>query len=202
MDRGAEDGEATAPSRDHVQIVPLVPVAARQAGPVIDISPGFDRPRLAPVRQRALRLPRTSLWAAVIVVSFVTALIAFRGPIVEALPPLASAYSAFGLPAAQVSLELGEIQIIRIYSRGLAKLRIEGGIINRTGQLTDLPPIELSLRSADGAAILSWQSIIPQSQLGPGGSSRFVTEINAPSAGANHLSVRIGDGPEQIIAID
>ena len=79
-------GEILAPSHRSVTVQSL-PVPT---GPIIDIYPSFDRPQPKKPARRAPRparpLPRLWLWLALAIAAIISAIIALRGQIVDAVP--------------------------------------------------------------------------------------------------------------------
>jgi hypothetical protein len=170
-------------------------------GPIIDIYPGFDQPKprsrariAAPRRQ----ISRTWLWLALLVVVAATAAIAFRGPIVEAIPVLGDAYTAVGLAAGDGHLQLQNVRVIGVYARDDLRLSIQGEIANPSGRQLEVPAVELTLRAVDGSILMTRTLPPARTVMDPGGALRFATEIVDPPAGAYDLTIRIGDGPVEV----
>ena len=170
-------------------------------GPIIDIYPGFEPPRPR-ARQPAVSqrhpFPRAWSWVALLVVAAVTAAIAFRGLIVEAVPSLGKAYAAVGLSVAETHLQLNNVNVIGVYGRDEISVAIQGEVANLTGRQLNAAEIVITLRSIDGRE-LTTQTIDPtRITLDPGGTYRFATEFVDPPANAHDISIRIGDGPAEI----
>jgi hypothetical protein len=200
----------------HGQILAPSPVAAPQrllarptarpaaTGPIIDLYPGFDTPKpkqktqpRASTRKPARPFPFVWLSAALMLAAIITMLVAFRGPIVESVPSLGSAYAAIGLPTADTNLQLQNVSVIGVFSRERITLSIQGEVANSTGRQFDVPAIELAIRGIDGR-ILSTMPLMPSRMtLDPGGIARFATQITDPPDGAHDITIRVGSGPAE-----
>jgi hypothetical protein len=171
------------------------------SGPIIDIYPGFDQPQpRSRTRSAKPRRPisRTWLWLALLVIIAATAAIAFRGPIVDAIPVLGDAYIAVGLTAGDDNLQLQNVRVIGIYARDDLSLSIQGEIANPAGRQLEVPAIELTLRAIDGSILMTRTLPPTRPVMDPGGTLRFATEIAAPPAGAHDITIRIGNGPAEV----
>jgi hypothetical protein len=191
-------GEILTPSHRSVTVQSL-PVPT---GPIIDIYPSFDRPQPKKPARRAARparpFPRLWLWLALAIAAAISAIIALRGQIVDAVPSLAPAYSAVGLPVADANLHLGDVRVIGVYGRDELSISIQGEVVNSAGRQLELPTIELSLRAVNGR-ILETRTIEPgRAILDPGATYRFATEIVDPPPATYDITVRIGSGPAEI----
>jgi hypothetical protein len=195
-------GEILAPSSAVASQRLLARPAARPAanGPIIDLYPGFDRPapKTQPRAKKPARpFPFVWLSSALLLAAIVTLLVAFRGPIVESVPGLGSAYAAIGLPAADTNLRLQNVRVIGVYSREHITLSIQGEVANSTGRQFEVPTIELAIRATDGR-ILSTMPLTPsRPTLDPGGTARFATQIANPPEGAHNITIQIGAGPAE-----
>ena len=167
-------------------------------GPIIDIYPGFEPPRpraRQPAVSQRRPFPRAWSWVALLVVAAVTAAIAFRGLIVEAVPSLGKAYAVVGLSVAETHLQLNNVKVIGVYGRDEISVAIQGEVANLAGRQLNAAEIVITLRSIDGRE-LTTQTIDPtRITLDPGGTYRFATEFVDPPANAHDISIRIGDGP-------
>ncbi len=193
------NGEILGPS---VSAQPLRALPA-PTGPIIDIYPGFDQPKPRSRARSAIpRRPvsRTWLWLALLVVVAATAAIAFRGPIVEAIPGLGGAYTAVGLAAGDDGLQLRNVRVIGVYARDDLSLSIQGEIANPSGRQLEVPPVELTLRAIDGSILMTRTLPPARSVMDPGGTLRFATEIAEPPAGAYDITIRIGNGPLEVFS--
>jgi hypothetical protein len=201
------DSSANSPASYRGQILP--PSRSPSIGDrevVIDLYPGFDRLN-APLHRRTAKRaasarPRIWLWAALILIALIAGLVALRGPIVEAVPPLSTAYTAVGLPTGPAGLAFDDVQVVRVYSRGWVGLNLDGTITNPTGRQVTIPSLTLTLRASDGTELQSLPLRPSQQVINPGGSARFMTEIADPPAGTFDLVLRLGDAPPQVVPIN
>ena len=189
----------------YAEIIPPRQRPAPRARPVrvVDVHPGFTeplspetKPARPPFGYKAIRV-----WAiggiglAVVAI----ALLMLRDPILERLPLLSDAYRAVGATTGPDDLALENIQVVRVYSRGWVRLRIEGTVANPTGRQLDIPPITLLVRGTDGS-LLRAMAITPfPPQLNPGGGARIALDVDALAENASSVAIQIGDGPEEIV---
>ena len=174
------------------------------AGPTIDIHPAFAPPTSPQPRRRRRLSPKARFWmvVALSVVVAATALVGLRSPISQAIPGASGAYALLGIPVESANLEIGGVQLVRIYSRGWVTLTVEGNISNTTGRQMQLPSLDFTLHSSDGRDIRNWQIPLGQSVVDPGGRVRFATDIEDLPSGATHLTLTLGDASPLLFALN
>jgi predicted Zn finger-like uncharacterized protein len=126
----------------------------------------------------------------------VAAMVWQRPLVVRAAPQMAPVYAALGLPVNLRGLELSEVRSALVVEQDRPVLVVEGQIRNIRPGDTEVPPIKLALRGADGREIYQWTAEAPQATLPPGQSTAFRTRLTAPPAEGHDVLVRFADlGP-------
>ena len=98
----------------------------------------------------------------------------------RALPPMAGAYSAIGLPVNLAGLELRDLHS-RIVMDGARKvLTIEGEIVNIRREPNRVPPVALAVRGENGLDRYAWTTPAPKSRLEPGEKIAFRARLASP----------------------
>jgi hypothetical protein len=166
--------EATT-TRGRVKALALQPRAVESAPP----------PKRPPAAF-ALSAPLTMIALA----SLAMAAFGFKEKIVRALPRLAPAYAAAGLPVNLVGLELRGVhsQILRDGERKV--LAIEGEIVNLRREANAVPPVSLTVRGANGLPKYAWTTRAPKTRLGAGETISFRARLASPPEGGADVLVR------------
>lgn len=158
----------------------------------------WGRPQ-SPVARAALsarrdRWPTIATIAAILIGA--SALIALRGKIVRALPPMAGAYAAIGLPVNLAGLELRDLHS-RIVMDGARKvLTIEGEIVNIRRAPNRVPLVALAVRGENGLDRYAWTTPAPKSQLEPGETIAFRARLASPPEDGADVLVRFAKQEE------
>jgi len=170
---------------------------------VVDVHSGFSEPLVSVGRptQPAYGYKAIRVWAicGIGLAALAIALLILRGPIVERLPQLSEAYRAVGIATGPVDLQVEDVQIVRVYSRGWVSLRVEGTVANPTGRQIDIPPMSLLVRDPDGMLLRAIELTPFPAQIDPGGAARFAIDVNAPPENTSELAIQIGDRPEEAV---
>lgn len=149
--------------------------------------PGRPATREAPCARRD-RWPMIATIAAILIGA--SALIALREKIVRALPPMAGAYAAIGLPVNLAGLELRDLHS-RIVMDGARKvLTIEGEIVNIRRVQNHVPPVALAVRGENGLDRYAWTTSAPKSKLEPGEKIAFRARLASPPEDGADVMVR------------
>lgn len=159
----------------------------------IDLHPGFVR-LPAPARAKVRRRNRRPALLVTLAVVGAVSLVAFRHPIVVAVPQLGGVYAAIGLPVNLAGVELDDLRASRVFRGGYEQLRVEGAIVSVSRESVPLPPIEVILLGADGGEIGRRMAVTAATVIAPGGTIRFATEFPDLPAGAATITVRLGTG--------
>jgi hypothetical protein len=108
------------------------------------------------------------------------ALIGLRDKIVRISPRAAAPFAALSLPVNLDGLALSDVRS-RVAMEGARKvLLIEGKIVNLRRDARSLPPLALSVRSADGQAKYAWTTRAPKARLEPGERVAFHDRLASP----------------------
>lgn len=168
---------------------------------VIDVHPGFPAPpRPRPSAARTMVRPTEKksialyLIAAGLILTALAALVAFRAPLVAAVPQLNGIFTAIGLPVNLLGIEMRDVSASRVWAGGWEQLRVTGILANVADQPVAVPAIELTILDANGAVIGQWQQAAAEGELAPGTTLPFTTDFPEPPAEAAGITVRFGDG--------
>ena len=152
---------------------------------------------------------RTSRRAAVALVTIACFALPFlvvgsRARVVEALPGTAKLYAGVGLPVNLRGLEFRGMKSELVAAGADIVLVVEGEVVNITGRDATVPPIEISVRGAEGQMLYTWTNEAPQAVLGPSEKASFRARLTAPPDGARHVLVHFaarGDGAAAVSRI-
>jgi predicted Zn finger-like uncharacterized protein len=145
------------------------------------------------------RLPRRAAVAFVTLACFALPflVVGSRARVVEALPETAKLYAGVGLPVNLRGLEFRGMKSELVAVGTDIALVVEGQVANITGRDAAVPPIEISVRGAEGQMLYTWTTDPPRAILGPNESAGFRARLAAPPDGARHVLVHFaarGDG--------
>ena len=134
--------------------------------------------------------------AVLAVVGGAMAAVAWRAPVVRAMPGAARLFAAVGLPVNLRGLALDNVRT-NIFDLGDRRvLVVEGSIVNLRDSTTASPNIRIALRGADKRELYVWTAPAPKSKLGPDEQIAFRTRLAAPPDGVSDVMVRfasVGD---------
>jgi predicted Zn finger-like uncharacterized protein len=165
--------------------------AASLSAQVEDIeSAARRREQEAADRARRLRQQLGSP-AIIAVLSLILAfLFAWRVPIVQVAPQMASFYAAIGMPVNLRHLEFRNLNTYNETHDGLSTLVIEGTIASIARVPVEVPRLRLALRNAARQEIVSWTAAPDQSTLAPGETLAFRSRLAAPPEQGHDVVVR------------
>lgn len=147
-----------------------------------------DRPKAARGGGERGRSLSPALWALALIAP--SALLAWRAPIVRAIPVTAPAYAAIGLPVNFVGLDLRGVRAQLLADGSRKALIIEGELVNPRREAVTAPPLSLTLRGADGRAKYVWTSPAPKPKLEAGETVAFRARLLSPPDGSADILVR------------
>jgi len=130
----------------------------------------------------------SALFLVAVIVVIGTAFLG-RNMVVAAFPDLASLYKLVGIEINVVGLDLTEVRTISTLQNGNRVLVVDGRITSTVGRTVEVPPIRVSLIGANGAEIYNWRVRAEDSELEPGDSITFETQLAAPPQ--NAVTVRL-----------
>ena len=194
-DAGAEAGRAAPPrakpSKSEVE-------AARQ------------RQREFSARQRSLadslpiarlrRVARLAALAALVIV--IGGGIAFRAAAVQQFPQLADAYAAIGLPVNVVGLEFRDVRTLKSLQNGAEMLQVDGDIASVASREVVLPQVVVTLLGKDGGSLYEWSVTPKATELEPGETLAFQTQLSAPPKGATSVRLSFANGRAKLRPLD
>ena len=138
--------------------------------------------------------PSPGLVAAALVIGAGMAAIGFRDQVVAAWPTTNLAYAAIHLPVNPLGLELEHVTST-ISNQGSHKvLAVTGEISNLRRQHTDVPPLRISVRGADGRNLYAWLSYPGSQGLASGQHMSFKARLASPPHGARDVAVNFATG--------
>ena len=138
------------------------------------------------------RLPRPNaglLALAVSSLAFMAAL-GLRDEAVRAVPPLARAYAAIGLPVNLRGLEIRGLRSSLLQDASGSVLAVEGEIVNIRPRTVAVPQVRIGVEGADGHEIYTWTTAAPKARLAEGETIDFRARLTAPPAGAHAVLVK------------
>jgi predicted Zn finger-like uncharacterized protein len=120
----------------------------------------------------------------------VAALLAWRVPIVQHAPQMASFYSAIGLPVNLRQLYFDDVKVTKETRDGVPVLLVEGTITSTSKYSVEVPRLRFGLRNRAGQEIFSWTALPEQTILSPGETLPFRSRLAAPPSEGNDVVVR------------
>lgn len=202
----AEFQPPVSPARDDMAFDVLIlrdeqfrPRAARFKG----LPPPIDAVRVAPAPARTVRRmeahepahpvrrwSRLPLAAAVALLGLSSAALAGRHQLAAIAPPTASLFSAIGLPANTLGIELRDVKAHVHEANGEAYLIVEGRISNPQKTRRKVGELQLFLQDSGGREIYRWLATAPVGRLEGGESAEFKTRLASPLREASDVLVR------------
>lgn len=200
------ESQPVAPVRDDMAFDVLIlrdeqfrPRAARFKG----LPPPIDAVRTAPAPARMVRRmeahepahpvrrwSRLPLAAAVALLGLSSAALAGRHQLAAIAPPTASLFSAIGLPANTLGIELRDVKARVHEANGETYLIVEGRISNPQKTRRKVGELQLFLQDSSGREIYRWLATAPVGRLEGGESAEFKTRLASPLREASDVLVR------------
>lgn len=170
------------------------PAPLRATLPDDEDEPPFRGPPRLPAVRRPRRGRGASIaWAALVVLLAVVVGggLFLREALIETWPPAAQLYAAIGLnpDAPGAGLELRNVRSRELATDGVKTLLIEGEIANPSDRVRQVPKLRALLFDSREREVQNWSFSAPETQLLPGGTAAFRTEIRNPSANAVRLTI-------------
>lgn len=158
----------------------------------VDAAQQNRRRRAFDHRQRRMsrHMPRARVRRAarftvlLLIVATLLALFGLRTELVRAFPALAAPYAAIGLPVNVVGLTFETPKLLTSFRDGKPLMMITARIRSVANRTVPVPPVQVSLVDAGGAAIYEWIVTPRIGEMEPGEIMEFSTEVSAPPAGA------------------
>ena len=115
-------------------------------------------------------------------------------PAAPTAPPAAPTPSQAGPAAAGAPLQVRNVQAVRHNDGGTTTLLVQGDVVNVSQAPQSVPQLIASLRDQRGTEIKHWVFATEVSQLMPGGTTGFRTEVLDTSAGPTQVSIAFAGG--------
>ena len=118
-----------------------------------------------------------------------------RGPIVQQFPQLAGAYAAIGLGVNVVGMEFRDVHTLLSLQEGTQVLAVDGKIASVASHGVPVPPVIVTLLGSDGASVYQWSMTPEATELEPGETVGFETQLSKPPAAAKQVRLSFANGP-------
>jgi len=146
-----------------------------------------EQPEPSPVSRAAARsgfgtLTVAAAWALFVIVfgAAVVTTLSFRNQIADVLPASESVFEAVGFPLDKPALSFEDVR----YSwQGTPPevLILEGEVTNLSGEVVEIPRLQISVRDENGAELLEDSRFLGQAALAPGETMQFSIDLKAPA---------------------
>jgi hypothetical protein len=140
--------------------------------------------------QRRPARPRAALLGLMLSCLAFMAAIGLREPAVRAVPPLARAYAAIGLPVNLRGLEIRGLKSSLSQDASGRVLAVEGEIVNIRPRAIAVPEVRIAVVGADGHEIYTWTTAVPKARLAEGETIDFRARLTTPPKDAHAVLVR------------
>ena len=141
--------------------------------------------------------PSTVLLALTVSCLAFMAALGLREKAVQAVPQLAGAYAAIGLPVNLRGLEIRGLKSSLRKDAGESVLAVEGQIINVRSRPVAVPRLRIGIDGGDGYEIYHWTTAAPKPRLAEGETIDFRVRLTSPPAGAHAVLVKFTTGPAE-----
>ena len=155
----------------------------------------FKRQRTAYSQLPVARLRRYARIAALAgVVGSLAGSILLRGPIVQQFPQLAGVYAGLGLGVNVVGMEFRDLHTLQSLRQGVEVLQVDGKIVSVASHEVSVPPVIVTLLGNDGSTVYQWSMTARATELEPGETVAFETELPKPPAGSRQVKLSFANG--------
>lgn len=184
--RRDESGEAMAqPSPPASPAKPAKAAKARRG-----LRPGLPmKERVASLVAKARKVPPAAA-ALIALLVLVGVAVTQRKPIVKLMPQTARLFAAIGLPVNLRGLAIEGVKSELVADAAQTILVVEGTVRAIASGTTEVPPLQLSVRGADGQEVYSWTAEPASMSLRQGESAPFRARLVAPPAEARDVVIR------------
>ena len=146
--------------------------------------------------KRHLPRPNSALLALAVSSLACMAALGLREKAVRAVPPLARAYAAIGLPVNLRGLEIHDLKSSLLQDSSGSVLAVEGKIVNIRPRAVAVPQVRIGVECADGHEIYTWTTAVPKARLAEGETIDFRARLTAPPADARAVLVKFAALPD------
>lgn len=141
------------------------------------------------------RLRRIARWTVATLLVLVLALgIGLRTEIVRVVPELDRLYRAFGLGTNVIGLDFADVSTLRTTRDGAEVLAVTAQVVNATSGTVAVPPVLVTLLSAEGEIIYEWSVNPARRAVEPGERLAIETQLTAPPAGVGRIRLTFVTG--------
>jgi len=128
--------------------------------------------------------------------------IAFRAAAVQQFPQLAAAYAAVGLGVNVVGLEFRNVRTLKSLQDGAEVLQVDGEIASVATRETALPQVIVTLLGRNGRSLYEWSVTPEATELEPGETLGFRTQLSSPPQGASSVKLTFANGRAKLRPLD
>ena len=147
------------------------------------------RQRLAVVKEKLRRVPPPAA-AAIALVALAGIAVVERKPIVRLMPQTARLFAAIGLPVNLRGLAIEDVRTELVADAAQTILVVEGTVKAVGAGTVEVPPLQLSVRGADGQEVYSWTAEAASLSLRQGEMAPFRARLVAPPAEGRDVVIR------------
>ena len=165
--------------------------AEEDAEPLENIETYAARRNKRGLRRPSWHWPLSNLQSGILGLLIVDAiLVGWRNDVVRILPQTASFYSMLGLSVNLRGLAFDSITTITEQNEGVPILVVEGGVVNNTRKIVDVPRLKFVVRNAANEEVYSWTAVAPRATLPPGEAVAFRSRLASPPTDGRDVLVR------------
>jgi predicted Zn finger-like uncharacterized protein len=165
--------------------------AEQDAEPLEDIETYAARRQRRGFRRPSLRWPLSNLQSGILALLIADAiLIGWRSDFVRIFPQTASFYATLGLPVNLRGLAFDGVATTTEQHEGVPILVVEGGVVNDSRRIADVPRLKFVVRNAAHEEIYSWTAVPPRAALPPGEAVAFRSRLASPPPDGRDILVR------------
>lgn len=185
-------------------------IAPRAKPSKVEMEAARKRQREFSARQRSLadslpiarlrRVARLAALAALVIVF--GGGIAFRAAAVQQFPQLAEAYAAVGLGVNVVGLEFHNVRTLKSLQNGTEILQVDGEIASVATREVVLPQVIVTLLGKTDNSLYEWSVTPKATELEPGETLAFQTQLSAPPKGAVSVKLTFANGRAKLRPLD
>lgn len=141
----------------------------------------------------ARRRPWTAALSCLAAMLFLAVFATGRQAAVGAVPDLAGLYAAIGLPVHLKGLAIEDVEAERRVDGTGATIKVRGRVVNLAAEERTVPPLLVQFRDETGTVLHGADAAAPVASLAPGGTARFVVEVERVPSQAGQVLVRLGE---------
>jgi len=165
--------------------------AEEDAEPLEDIETYAARRNKRGFRRPSWHWPLSSLQSGILALIITNAiLVGWRNDVVRILPQSASFYAMLGLSVNLRGLAFDSVTMTTEQHEGVPILVVEGGVVNNTRKIVDVPRLKFVVRNSANEEVYSWTAVAPRATLTPGDAVAFRSRLASPPTDGRNVLVR------------